>query len=197
MDSSKLSVKFYLDDASARIKLADVVPVFHSWIQLHLMPDHQLIDVADYAHLPDGPGVVLVAHEANIYLDRFDGRQGLTYTRKQPLDGSFTDRLCSVFRAALQACQLLETNSALPGIKFRTNEVDFKINDRFFAPNTPETLTAVKPELEKFARETLGDVTLEHRGDAKRLFEVAIRTQKSADTSSLLTQLEHAQPQRA
>src|SRR5437763_15315366 len=127
MESSKLSIKFYLDDSSAKIKLADVVPVFHSWIQLHLIPDHLLIDVADYAHVPDGPGVVLVAHEANIYLDSFDGRPGLTYQRKQPLNGSFADRLRFAFRSALEACQLLETNAALPGIKFRTNEADFKI----------------------------------------------------------------------
>src|SRR5436190_21718276 len=104
MDSPKLSLKFYLDDLSAKIRLADVVPVFHSWIQLHLIPDHLLIDVADYAHVIDGPGVVLVAHEANFYLDEFDGPQGLTYTRKMPIDGSFADRLATVFNAARQAC---------------------------------------------------------------------------------------------
>src|SRR4051812_17957243 len=116
MESSKLSIKFYLDDAS-RVKLAEVVPVFHSWIQLHLIPDHQLIDVADYAHVEDGPGVVLVSHEANYYLDEFDGRQGLTYSRKAPIAGSFADRLREVFSAALQACALLESNSTAPGIK--------------------------------------------------------------------------------
>jgi hypothetical protein len=81
MESSKLSVKFYVEESS-QLKLADIVPVFHSWIQFHSIPDHLLIDVADYAHVPDGPGIVLVSHEANFYLDRFDSRLGLTYTRK-------------------------------------------------------------------------------------------------------------------
>jgi hypothetical protein len=186
MESSKLSIKFYIDDTS-HVKLADVVPVFHSWIQLHLIPDHLLIDVADYAHVSDGPGVVLVAHEANFYMDRFDGRQGLTYTRKQPLDGSFTDRLRFVFRAALQACRLLETNQALLGIKFRTNEADLKINDRLQAPNTAQTFAALKPELEKFTRDIYGDgVKLEHRADEKRLFEVALRSSKQIDLATLV-----------
>src|SRR5205814_2440254 len=127
------------------VKLADVVPVFHSWIQLHLISDHLLIDVADYAHLPDGPGVVLVSHEANFYFDRFDGKPGFTYQRKQSLPGSFEDRLRFCFGAALQACNLLETNSSLPGIRLRTNEMELKINDRLLAPNTPETCAAVKP----------------------------------------------------
>jgi hypothetical protein len=198
MDSSKLSIKFYLDESSAKLNLADIVPVFHSWIQLHLIPDHQLIDVADYAHVIDGPGVVLVAHEANIYLDHLDGRLGLTYQRKQSIPGSFTDRLRSVFRAALEACQLLETNASLPGIKFRTNEADFKINDRLFAPNSAETFAKVKPELEKFARGLFGgDVKLEHRADEKRLFEVAIRTGTSANIASLLGKLESSQPAAA
>jgi hypothetical protein len=195
MESSKLSVKFYLDESSAKPNLADIVPLFHSWIQLHLIQDHVLIDVADYAHVADGPGVALIAHEANIYLDNFDGRTGLTYQRKTPLDGSFGQRLAAVFRAALEACHLLETNPSVPGIKFRTNEVDFKINDRFYAPNTPQTLGTVKPQIEKFAKELLGGtVTLEHRDDPKRLFELFIRTTNSSDIGTLLTRLETLQP---
>jgi len=194
MESSKLSFKFYLDESSAKVNLADVVPIFHSWIQLHLIPDHLLIDVADYAHVPDGPGVVLVAHEANFYLDRFDGRQGFTYVRKQPIDGSFADRLRLVFRSALEACQLLETNPSLPGIKFRANEADFRINDRFFAPNTAATFASVKPELEKFVRGIYGSsVTLEHRGNEKQLFDVALRAAGKFDAATLLSKLESPQ----
>src|SRR5437763_17059232 len=107
MDSSKLVVKFYADDSSD-ITADEVVPVFRSWIQEHALADHVLIDVADYSHVPDGPGAVLVAHEANIYFDRFDKRLGLRYSRKRPLEGSFSDRLRLLFRAALRACELLE-----------------------------------------------------------------------------------------
>src|SRR4051794_8276920 len=135
MDSSKLIVKFYAADGSS-IKLQDVVPVFHNWIQFHSIREHLLIDVADYAHVPNGPGVVLIAHEANFYLDELDGKLGFSYSRKQPLVGSFADRLKYAARIALEACALLEENSELAGrIKFRTDRVSVKINDRLLAPN--------------------------------------------------------------
>ena len=145
METSKLNIKFYLADPDA-VKLEEVVPVFHSWIQTHALPDLMLIDVADYAHVPQGPGVVLVAHEANIYLDRLDGRTGLTYSRKQPLDGSFAERLGATFGAALQVCALLD--ESLGGVRFRSNEANLKFNDRLLAPNNPETFAAVKPDVE-------------------------------------------------
>jgi hypothetical protein len=47
--------------------------------------------------------VVLVAHEANYYLDRFDGRLGLSYSRKRPLEGTFAERLRFVVTSALEA----------------------------------------------------------------------------------------------
>ena len=72
MDAHKISVKFFVDRPWA-VQGHEFVPVFHSWIQLKTVPDHMLIDVADYSHVKDGPGTLLVAHEANIYLDRFDG----------------------------------------------------------------------------------------------------------------------------
>jgi len=189
MESSKLVVKFYLEDES---KLAhdQIVPVFHSWIQFHSIRDHLLIDVADYAHVPNGPGIVLVSHEANIYLDDVDGRWGVTYSRKTPIAGTFTDRLRTCFGTALEAAQLLEENAQLGGIKFRANEASFKINDRLLAPNTSKTFAAVKPQLEKFAAVLFaGNVTLEHRLDPKRLFEIAIKSSSSADLATLAVRL--------
>jgi hypothetical protein len=187
LDSSKLVVKFYIDDAN---KLAhdQIVPVFHSWIQFHSIRDHLLIDVADYAHVPNGPGIVLVAHEANIYLDDVDGRWGVTYSRKTPIAGSFGDRLRACFGTALEAAQLLEENALLGGIKFRTNEASFKINDRLYAPNTPQTFAALKPDLEKFSHSLFGgNVTLEHKLDPKRLFEVKISASSMPPLSELLS----------
>src|SRR6476620_12257796 len=112
MESSKLSIKFYVEESSS-VKLADIVPVFHSWIQFHSIADHLLIDVADYTHVPDGPGVVLVAHEANYYLDRFDGRLGLSYSRKRPLERTFAERLHFVVTSALEDAARLEETPAL------------------------------------------------------------------------------------
>ena len=101
METHKIIVKFFVEDAS-RIRGEQFVPIFHSWIQQKAIPEHLLIDVADYQHVAGGPGTLLVAHEANFSTDREDGQLGLMYTRKQPAAGEFSDRLKQAFRACLQ-----------------------------------------------------------------------------------------------
>ena len=92
-----------------------------------------LIDVADYTHLTGGPRVVLVAHEGNYALDDADGRPGLVYTRKQPLDGPLADRLAEAARALFAAAERLERDSADEGdgrAAFLGNEIAVIANDR-------------------------------------------------------------------
>src|SRR3954453_6693965 len=124
MDSHKLVLKFFLDDPSS-VAEASFVPVFHSFIQTPALPDHLLIDVADYQHVPDGPGTLLVAHEANFYMDHaVGGKLGLLYQRKQPFagTGSFRQRLAHTFAATLRAAARLEDDLAFDGrLKFRTD----------------------------------------------------------------------------
>jgi hypothetical protein len=187
MTSQKLCVKLFLKDP-AQLHGVKLVPVFQSWIQMHAVEDHLAIDVADYEHVPDGPGTVLVTHEANFALDSTGGRPGLLYQRKQPLPGAFGQRLAPIFRAALQAAARLQEN---PGLAFRTDEIAFRIADRLLAPNTPETFAAVTPELENFLRKLLGSTPfqLEHRPSPRTLFEVTINSTTSASVSDLLAKL--------
>ena len=62
-----VQVKIFAREPAA-IDLADAIPVFHRWIQ-EQVSEELLVDVADYRHVPDGPGVMLIAHEANYSLD--------------------------------------------------------------------------------------------------------------------------------
>ena len=71
---------------------ADFVPVFHRLIQADALPGHLLIDVADYAHVPNGPGTLLVAREANVHMDRSDGRLAMAYVRKLPVTAATRSR---------------------------------------------------------------------------------------------------------
>src|SRR5438067_7514075 len=107
MDSHKIAVKFFADVTPAPSGQNDLhfVPIFHSWIQTQAVPDHLLIDVADYAHVHHGPGTVLIAREANFSTDNTDGRLGLMYARKQPAPGSFVDRVRQALVAALEGCK--------------------------------------------------------------------------------------------
>jgi hypothetical protein len=195
MESHKLCVKLFADGA-AGLPLGAFVPVFHGWIRDQSLPEHLLIDVADYAHVPGGPGTVLVAHEANIHFDRADGAPGLLYVRKQPVAAagrSFRRRLASVFRAALQAAEKLQAEPALGGLRFRGDEAVFRVNDRLLAPNNEATFSRISPDLQAFVAELYrGDAALEHKHDAERLFEVRIKSTASASVTELLARLERS-----
>lgn len=198
VNAHKITVKFYVEDASG-LSYEDFVPVLHSWIQNHSVPDHTLIDVADYAHAHNGPGTLLVALEANFYLDKLDGQLGLTYSRKTPADGTFADRLRQAFVACLDACARLQDEPKLAGrIQFRTDECAVRINDRLHAPNTSATFEAVKPELEQLLAWLYPGATLdlEHYQSDKTLFEVRIRSDQSADVATLLSRLGATAPAR-
>src|SRR5687768_13158360 len=87
--------------AGKDISLDVLVPIFHRWIQTQSLSDHMLVDVADYKHVVNGPGVVLVSHEANIHLDDTAGERGLLYVRKHPIPGGFAKRIGTVVGYAL------------------------------------------------------------------------------------------------
>jgi len=173
MDSFKLALKFFADTSSS-LTCEDLVPVFHAWIQSQAIPGHQLIDVADYKHVINGPGVMLIAHEGHFGYDLAEGQPGLLYSRQRSMAGSFEQKLHDVVATTQSACRLIE--QALPGeIRFRTDKAVFRINDRLLAPNTAETFRAVEPQLQAFFGNLLGAaVRLEHHADALRPFEVAV-----------------------
>ena len=191
MDSHKLVVKFFADGATGLPGDA-FVKVFQAWIRDQSMPGHLLIDVADYAHVPNGPGTVLVAHEANVHWDLEEGRPGVLYVRKQPVAGAttFRERLAAAFRGAIEAAAKVQADPSLD-VRVRTDEAVFRINDRLIGPNTEATYAAVSGDLQAFLAELYrGDVALEHRHDPQRLFEVRIRSTANTSVADLLSRLE-------
>jgi hypothetical protein len=192
----KIIVKFFAEHGDG-LAGEQLVPVFHGWIQQHAMGEHTLIDVADYSHVHNGPGTVLIGHEANIYLDRTDGFFGLSYSRKQAFDGVFAERLRQAVGAALAACARIEEEPALQGkLKFRTNEILVRLNDRLLAPNTAATFTKARPDLEQLAAALYpgSAVEVEHNPAELSLFEVRISASESPGIETLINRLEMAAP---
>jgi hypothetical protein len=153
----RIGVKLYLEDPSG-IDLSRLVPVFHGWIQRGAVPG-LLIDVADYAHVPEGPGVMLIAHEADYALDLGEGRPGVVYQRKRDATGSVQDRLETAIAMAIRAAHELELEPSLDGLRVRTDELLVKVVDRLRAPAAPETLDALRPDLLAAVAAVYGDVT--------------------------------------
>src|SRR3972149_5595680 len=106
MDLQHVNIKF-LAEAPEAVDLSSFIGIFNGWIQ-EQFGGALLIDVADYRHVVDGPGVVLIGHAANYSLDNADRRLGLLYNRKAHIDGTVQDKLAQVVRVALLACRRLE-----------------------------------------------------------------------------------------
>ena len=106
------------------VDLEPLIPVFHNWIQGQVF-EELLLDVADYRHVHEGPGVVLIGHQANYSVDNTDNRLGVRYNRKAPLEGSNQDRLKQATRAALTAFHRLEGEAGLNGkLQFNGQEIE-------------------------------------------------------------------------
>lgn len=188
MDLQKINVKFFARDSNA-IPAETFIDVFHSWVQAS---DGEYYDVADYSHVHGGPGVLLIAHEANISMDNTDHRLGLLYNRKQTLQGSNAEKLRSVFRSALEYCRRIEEEpSLMRKIRFRGDEALVTINDRLLAPNRDQTFYAVRADLEDLARSLYGGAafTLDRGTDPGKRFSVTITTPVAFDIRTLLSNL--------
>lgn len=173
----KIAVKFFAAPPND-IPLADFIDIFHSWIQV---TDGIYYDVADYSHMQAGPGIVLVAHHANLSIDETDSRRGLLYSQKAHVSGTNRDKIRAAIGAALESCRRLEQEPALGGrLKFQDSEAVIFINDRLRAPNDQETFAALKPDLEDAVRDLIGDAsfTIEYYHDRRRRFSVRVRASK-------------------
>ena len=147
-----------------------------------------LIDVADYRHVPAGPGVMLIGHEANYSLDLSGGRLGLLYNRKAVAADSPRENLIQAFRAALTACQRLEQEPEFRGkLKFNPAEYDIILNDRLLAPNTEATWQALKADFETFFISLHGGgYTLDRPGEPRERFRVCVKATGAVDALALL-----------
>ncbi len=187
MDAHKLQLKIFLTPESARAVEAEAfVPVFHRWIKEHRLPE-LLVDVASYAHVPEGPSVALIGHGSDYFIDAGAGRVGLVHSRKRSGFGP-AERLADLVRRTLHAAVLLESDPALAGkLHFATGELLFRINDRLLGPPTDATFAQVRPELEALAgRLFAGTFELTRVGGPKELFAVRLVSPTAVPLATLL-----------
>ncbi|HEX9385475.1 MAG TPA: hypothetical protein VF918_04085 [Anaerolineales bacterium] len=186
MNIQHINIKFFLENPET-VNLAEYGAVFNSWIQKHAL-EELLIDVADYLHVHNGPGIMLIGHEADYSIDNRAGRLGLLYNRKAQLDGTTHEKLAHAVRAALTAAQILEKEN---GLKFNGSEIQLIINDRLLVPNTAETFAALEPELKAFFDSLWSgaEYTLANQADPRERFTVNLKTEASFDVETLLKDL--------
>ena len=195
MTPFKLSIKLFTKGAPP--PLHTFIPIFHQWIRDKSLPDHLLIDVADYAHVQNGPGIVLVSSEANLYLDENGGRPGLLYVRKTPNVGTLEDHLRAAVATTLLAAARLEADPSLrQQLKFDTHELQIKFNDRLLTPNNADTLATVTPAIDAVARVLFPNQPLDIRsiGEPRDLLTMKIIAPTSPSLDDLLKRVDASAP---
>ncbi len=149
MDLRKLNIKVFLEKGE-ELPLKLFIPVFHRWIQQDKLPG-MLVDVAEYTHVFQGPGVLLIAHEGNYSLDETDGKRGFLYNQKRPVGTTEEANLSTAFRRAFLACSLLEKETEFAGkLKFSPNRLRITLNDRLAAPHEDWSLEEMEAILKNF-----------------------------------------------
>jgi len=148
MDLQKFGVKLFFNTNESYLS-KDFVPVFHNWIQDQAIDDHLLIDVTDYSHILDGPGVMLIAQEGNFSLDQESQQPGIMYMRKTEIAGSFKERFNIVLSTVVKAANRLNDNNISKQADFTPNSFRFITNDRLYAENTVDNQDLYKRKIQK------------------------------------------------
>lgn len=171
---TRASAKFWVADPSTvGPGAAEYIPVFHRWIQEQTV-DGLLIDVADYGHVPDGPGVILIGHEADRGLDLADG-PGFRFEGKRTR-GPAVDQIAHALAGAARGAALLAADPTLDGLAFDPARVRIVIADRLVVTNDDAALEALAPAIAEAIDRVFPGVEGEpvRRGDTRRPFTVDV-----------------------
>ncbi|MDH3583047.1 MAG: hypothetical protein OER86_02400 [Phycisphaerae bacterium] len=168
MKLHRIGIKlFFAPDAA--IDLAAAIAVFHRWIRDGRIPA-MLIDVADYRHVPEGPGVMLIGHDVDYALDQGGGELGLLTVLKRGSASDLKGGLAEALRLALLGAVALEQEAALGTVRVRTDRLQVTLLDRLQAPNDAATRGDLQPAVESALKQILGaqSLTAEPSGDDPR-----------------------------
>jgi hypothetical protein len=190
MQLQHVNVKLLVQNAPGA-NLEPLIPVFHSWIE-NQNGDELLIDVADYTHVPAGPGVVLIGHEGNYSVDNTDNRLGIRYNRKAVQGGDNQECLTHAIHAALLACRRLEAEPRLGGkFLFNGRDIEIFINDRLIAPNDVATRKAFDADFHSFSRKLFRgkEYSISYGTDPRSLFTAFVKADRPFSVAELLEAL--------
>ena len=107
--------------------LPKVITTFQEWIAARTLDDI-LIDVADYSHVPGGPGVVLIGYDYNYSVAERGPEIELACFCKRNTAGH--NPLLQTLRLLLEACSLLERPLRECGAEPQLTEVLVTVLDR-------------------------------------------------------------------
>jgi hypothetical protein len=192
MNPQRVACKFFVQpDPTAPVDLHPFIGLFHRFIQEAVLPG-LLIDVADYAHVPEGPGVLLIGHDVDYGLDLAGGRAGLLTTRKR-LDGaSLVEALGDTLLRGLRAIEAIEKDGST-GLRFDPRSVTVQVVDRLAAPNHDDGYAALAVEVAPVLARLYGEkveVSRANADDPRKCLALRAVAQEGDSAAALADRLE-------
>jgi hypothetical protein len=143
-DLQKIDVKLPLDGHPG-FDFDVLLGIFGRW---RVEQGEEIIDLADYLHVPEGPGCLLVSQRWHFGVDFSGGAPGLFFSNRKGLEGDMAARFSQVIRSLLEKGQrLLGERELLGRLRPRCSELEITVNDRVRAPNTDESDARLRPAL--------------------------------------------------
>lgn len=191
IDLQRISVKI-LTDALPILKLDSFLNIFGRWRTDAAHPA-QWVDLADYAHMPNGPGIVLVGKLCNFSFDLGAGAPGLLYAGKKGLAGTTEDRLKAVLLAGFRMSQRLVAEEEFPaGIHLLPGSLELIFNDRLETPNNAATDRLLRPAVRAVLDRLCGPgaYQLTPQPDPGRRYGFTVMAPKPATVETAIARLE-------
>jgi hypothetical protein len=192
MDLQRIDI-YALIDAPRNAKLDSLLAIFGRWRSDAAHPA-KWIDLADYAHMSRGAGVVMVGKQGIFGVTRFDPGLGLLYSGRAQYEGSLEQRVVESFRRHLSLTAALLREPDYPAeLKNLTGAWDLTVNDRLNFPNNEQTDRLLRPPIQAALDKLFGVGAYEMapHDDAQRRYGFALHT-GAADLSRVLETAEKA-----
>ena len=195
MDIQKITVKLFTD-APAAVNLDPFLSIFGRWRHEE---SHRAgwVDLADYAHVAKGPGIVLVGRQGSLSLDLAEPGPGILWNNKKELDGSIEDRVLETFRRGMALARRLMAEREYPeSFKPRAGFWELSFNDRVELPNDSATDRLLRPAVDAALDSLLGggSYMIIRQSDAYSRYGFMIHCNGVDCLDGLLGKLERASP---
>jgi hypothetical protein len=187
LDLQRISVKI-LTDAPRTLDLNPFLLIFARW----RTDTSQWVDLADYAHMPAGPGIVLVGRLYNFSFDLGSEAPGVLYTSKKGLEGTTEERLQSVLRSGFEMARALASEKEFPAeARLRPGALELTFNDRLDTPNTEATDRLLRPAVRSVLDRLMGLGAYQARPevDPARRYGFSIRSDNPPSLDELRARL--------
>jgi len=190
MIPKRIAAKIFTGNPAAAIDHQSFIALFHAFIREKTV-EGLLLDVADYGHVPEGPGIMLIGHDVDYAIDQTAGKTGLLTVKKRIEAGSLAALLEDTVRLGLLAAKAVQDHAST-GVAFATDVVQLQFFDRLAAENSSAGFDSCRSELEGLAARLFGEGAKVEHADAvepRRPLTADLVGPASEDLETLLARL--------